>query len=97
MTGTRQQPFWNVSSAVLQGVAILAALTAIMITEHDPKSYYGLIYAVPTYASFSFVGCLAAVRAVWRGEKWQTLSWIALVLNGIPFVAMLGIILQKVG
>lgn len=75
---------------------MLAAFTAIKITEHDPKSFYGLIYAIPTYASFSLVGLLAGIRAVGRREQWQLLSWIALALNGIPLICMLGIILQKV-
>jgi hypothetical protein len=97
MTRNRQAPFWNVASALLQGFALVAAYGAIRITEHDPKSYYGLIYAVPTYASFSFCGVLAALRALARSERWRPLSWIALVANGIPFVWMLGIIIQKVG
>ena len=97
MTNIRHAPFWNVASAGLQVLALVAAYVAIRITEHDPHSYYGLIYAVPTYALFSFGGLLAALRALARSEQWQALSWIVLVLNGIPFILMLGIIIQKVG
>jgi len=95
MDATKPKPRWNIASAVLQAVAILTAVAALIITS-QPESLIGLVYAVPTYALFSFFGVVAGVVALIRSERWPLLSWIALVINGIPFLLMSRIIAQKV-
>jgi hypothetical protein len=95
MDTLKRKPRWNIASAVLQPVAILAAFVALIITS-QPESLIGLIYAVPTYAVFSFFGVVAGTVALFRQERWLALSWIALVINAIPFLWMFGIIAQKV-
>ncbi len=95
MDTSKRKPRWNISAAVLQPVAILAAFVALIVTS-QPESLIGLIYAVPTYAVFSFFGVVAAVVALIRRERWLALSWVALIINAIPFLWMFRIIAQKV-
>ncbi|MEI7940900.1 MAG: hypothetical protein WCK27_29865 [Verrucomicrobiota bacterium] len=95
MTDNRRKPFWNVASMILQAVAIIAAI-ATGILFGQPESLIALLYMVPTHAFFSLLGAVAACLALARRERWVPLSLIALTVNGIPFLMMLGLIAQKV-
>ena len=95
MSTPPRNPRWNISAVVLQPVAILAAIAALIATS-KPESLIGVVYAVPTYAVFSFFGVVAALVALIRQERWPTLSWIALAINAFPCLWMFSIIAQKV-
>jgi len=62
----------------------------------EPYRLVFLLYMVPTHAFFSLLGAVAACLALARRERWVPLSLIALTVNGIPFLMMLGLIAQKV-
>ena len=80
---------------ILQAVAVLAAILAgVMFGQ--PESLIALLYMVPVYAFFSLLGAAAACLALARRERWVPLSWVALTVNGIPFLMMLELIAQKV-
>jgi hypothetical protein len=90
-----RNPRWNVAAVIFQPVSILAAYIALVVTS-QPQSLIGLLYAIPTYAVFSFFGVVVGVVALIRRERWPALSWIGLVINAIPFLWMFSIISQKV-
>lgn len=95
MDAVKRNPRWNIASAVLQPVAILAAIAALIITS-EPQSLGALVYAVPTYVLFSLFGAVAGVVAVIRRERFPMLSWIALTINAIPCLWVIYIILREV-
>jgi hypothetical protein len=90
-----RRPVWSILAVVFQIVAIVAAVSAFCIFT-QPESLIGFMYAVPTYAFFAMLGTIAAFVAVFRREQWPALSWVALFLNGVPFVIFLRLIIQKV-
>jgi quinol-cytochrome oxidoreductase complex cytochrome b subunit len=90
-----RRPFWNLVAAVLQVIALLGGVFALMIFGQR-ESLIGLLYAVPTYTLFALFGTIAAFVAVIRHERWPVLSWVALFINGVPGVICLQIIAQKV-
>jgi hypothetical protein len=96
MTENHPKPFWNIGSLILQLVAILAAIGVGIVTS-EPESLRPLLFMVPTYCLGSLLGVIAALRAIVLDERWLALSWIALVLNAIPFIWMFALISHAVG
>jgi hypothetical protein len=86
---------WNWIAIILQMVALVAGLLALKFFS-QPESLIGLLYAIPAYTFLAILGLVAALVAIFRRERWPALSWIALFLNGVPFVIFLHLILQKV-
>jgi hypothetical protein len=93
-----KKPRWNVAAVLVQGIGLLAGFMAFIVFGKlgTLMSLTGLIYAVPTYAFFSLLGTIAACIALVRQEQWRPLSWLALLINCIPFIWMFSIIAQKV-
>ena len=95
MDASQSNPRCNIAAVALQAVAMLAGYLALVVTS-KPESLIGLLYAVPTYALFSFFGVVVATIASIRRERWVTLTWIAFFVNFIPFLSMVCIIGEKV-
>ena len=91
MTDTRQKPFWNVAAIALPFVASIGAY----IAGAEPMSLKPLLYMIPACGVASLLGAAAAILALVRREQWQRLSILALFIDGVLFLLMLGIILQE--
>jgi hypothetical protein len=87
-TPSRTDPKWRIKSLKLQAIAFIILVASCFVFREE-AIFVVIFLVLPFYLFCSVLGVVFAIISFAQKERFKSLSWLALLLNAMPFLLLI--------